>query len=330
MVMVSIVIPVFQVKPYLSRCLNSVLAQSYENYEVILVDDGSTDGSSEICDDYALRHSNITVIHKMNGGLSSARNAGLEAAQGELIMFIDSDDLIHEKMLETEFNLLNDTGADAIVSLMKRFSDDNEIDTSSEINLNGFESISGLEAENKLLDNKTQMYFTSSCGKIFRRELFDDLRFPEGRLFEDEYVIYKIYCKCKKLVVTNNYLYYYYINNSGITQTLTLDKRFDEYDAQVERISYFADNGLRELKKRALMKYLHSAQWDLIKCQLNKEQYNRIRGKKLQNDYLNAVKTASEERIINFKNNYDYYVLAYPKLRLFFRIKRLVIKMLHL
>ena len=120
MITVSIIIPVYQGKSYLKRCIDSVLAQSCQEYEIILVDDGSTDGSAEICDEYAEKQKTITVIHKENGGLSSARNAGLEIASGEYVMFIDADDVVHSKMLETELKVLKEENADIFICGLKR------------------------------------------------------------------------------------------------------------------------------------------------------------------------------------------------------------------
>ena len=114
-----IIIPVYQGKSYLKRCIDSVLAQSCQEYEIILVDDGSTDGSAEICDEYAEKQKKITVIHKENGGLSSARNAGLEIASGEYVMFIDADDVVHSKMLETELKVLKEENADIFICVVK-------------------------------------------------------------------------------------------------------------------------------------------------------------------------------------------------------------------
>lgn len=151
MITVSIIIPVYQGKSYLKRCIDSVLAQSCQEYEIILVDDGSTDGSAEICDEYAEKQKTITVIHKENGGLSSARNAGLEIASGEYVMFIDADDVVHSKMLETELKVLKEENADIFICGLKRFAEIEEVDTCAELQIkNCVEIQSGLEIESKL------------------------------------------------------------------------------------------------------------------------------------------------------------------------------------
>lgn len=155
MITVSIIIPVYQGKSYLKRCIDSVLAQSCQEYEIILVDDGSTDGSAEICDEYAEKQKTITVIHKENGGLSSARNAGLEIASGEYVMFIDADDVVHSKMLETELKVLKEENADIFICGLKRFAEIEEVDTCAELQIkNCVEIQSGLEIESNFLMSK--------------------------------------------------------------------------------------------------------------------------------------------------------------------------------
>ena len=322
-VTISIVVPVYQVRSYLARCLDSILHQTYRNFEVIMVDDGSTDGSSEICDAYASEYDNFKVIHKPNGGLSSARNAGIDEATGQYIMFVDSDDVIHHQTVELEIALLEKNSADALICPLKRFENDSEIDASKEIVLvDNAVIVSGEEAERGFFNNPNASKYVSSCGKVYRRELFDDIRFPEGRLFEDEFTTYRIYYKCKKIVVIDTPFYYYYINNSGITQNLNLNKRFDEYDAQEGRISFFREKGNGELYHLALIEFLRTAQWDLINCQKKEQTFDENRGRNFQRQYQEVLEQAEQEKLISFKSNYDYYILAYPEKRMLLRIKR--------
>ena len=327
MAKLSIIIPVYQVKLYLNRCLKSVLSQTFKDYEVILVDDGSTDGSQDICDAYAKKYDCVRVIHKKNGGLSSARNTGIEAATGEYIMFVDSDDQIHFKAAESEIALLEEHNAEALICPLKRFDQDEKVNIYSAIEkLEGVSVISGLEAEKGFFNNPNVNKYVSSCGKVYKRSLFDDIRFPEGRLFEDEYTTYKLYYKCNKVVVVDTELYFYFVNESGITQNLNLNKRFDEYDAQEERICFFKENDQEELYHLALLEFLRTAQWDLINYQEKKQDCDRNRGTRFQDQYVAALEQAEKEKLVTFNNNYDYYVLAYPKKKTIFRLMRLVYK----
>lgn len=322
MAKLTIIIPVYQVKSYLDRCLNSILAQSFKDYDIILVDDGSTDGSQDICDKYVEQYNNIQVIHKSNGGLSSARNAGIAASTSKYIMFVDSDDMIHSKTAEIQISLLEHNNADACICSFQRFTNENDIDIFCDTDHKNNSIISGLEAEEFFFDRETTAIFVSSCGKVFKRSLFNSIRFPEGRLFEDEYITYRIYYNCSKIVVVDDSLYYYYVNENGITQNLNLNKRFDEYDAQEERINFFKKNNCIELYHQSLLEFLHSAQWDLIACQRQKEDYHSKKGANFQRQYTKIFYKAKQEQLISFWQNYDYYILALPKKRSILRIVR--------
>ncbi len=322
MTKVSVIIPVYQVEKYLERCVDSVLDQSYIDYEIILVDDGSTDRSSEICDDYAHTHNNVLVVHKQNGGLSSARNDGLKVATGEYVLFVDSDDLIHFKTLEIELSLLEKFNAQAVISSMKRFKREEEINLFAEIDISNYQVLNGTEVQLGFFNNPNVANYVTTCGHLFSKSLFDDIQFPEGRLFEDEYVSYKLYYECERVVVFDEPLYFYYMNDAGITQNLDLDKRFDEYDAQMERMYFYKKHGNNQLCGLALLEFLRSAQWDLLVCQKRNQAFNTLRGAKLQNQYKEALLLARKMDLVSFENNYDYYVLAYPEKNLILRIKR--------
>ena len=323
----SIIIPVYQVEPYLERCINSVLGQTFLDYEVILVDDGSTDGSEKICDKYAARFEKITVIHKKNGGLSSARNRGIEAASGEYLMFLDSDDILHSRAAELEVQLLEENQADIVICPLARFKDIQEIDCNAFINETKVSIVSGLEAERGFFNNPAANMYVSSCGKVFRSELFNDICFPEGRLFEDEFTTYKLYYLCKRIVVIDCPLYFYFINDSGITRNLDIVKRMDEYDAQEERIAFFKGEGEVDLYHLSLLGFLQSAQWDLLMLYKNqKKNYSKYK-KRLQTQYKKALIQAEAEKIISFIRNYDYYVVAYPERKILYRIRRQVLKL---
>lgn len=322
MAKLTIIIPVYQVRSYLDRCLNSVLSQSFKNYDIILVDDGSTDGSQDICDKYAEQYNNITVIHKSNGGLSSARNVGIEAATSKYIMFVDSDDMIHSKTAEIQISLLEHNDADACICSFQRFTNEKDIDIFCDTDHKNNSIISGLEAEECFFNRETTAIFVSSCGKVFKRSLFNSIRFPEGRLFEDEYITYRIYYKCSKIALLGDALYYYYDNENGITRNLNSNKRFDEYDAQEERIIFFANNNCVNLYRLSLLQFLHTAQWDLITCQNQNKDYDSRKYVNFQRQYTDIFFKAKQENIISFWQNYDYYILALPKWNFVLRIIR--------
>lgn len=221
---VSIIIPVYKVEKYLKRCIESVINQSYKNIEIILVNDGSPDKCGEICDSYARIDSKIKVIHKKNGGLSSARNAGLDIASGEYIMFVDSDDWIEEdslekldKYMDMSYDIINfkfsfiKEGSKNIIELQSDSKESYECDLISYID--------------KLFMGELSFFIWN---KLYKKDLFNEVRFPEGRNYEDLATIYKLYFNAKNIIVTDYTLYNYWLGNSNsITSNSTIKNMTD-------------------------------------------------------------------------------------------------------
>lgn len=213
--LVSVIIPIYNVERYLKKCLDSVENQTYHELEIILIDDGSTDNSPIICDKYAEKDPRITVLHKKNEGLSSARNAGLDIATGDYISFIDSDDWVSPHYIETLFSLAQHNKADiAIIENKLVYSDscDNSDDkppfTKCYTNLEALED----------LFSKNLVSLTVSWGKLYSRNLFSHIRFPIGKIHEDEFTTFELFYNSKKLVYTNQCLYFYRQRTDSITQ----------------------------------------------------------------------------------------------------------------
>ena len=207
----SIVIPVYDVESTLDRCLKSVVEQSFADYEIILVDDGSTDRSPQLCDEWAGKDPRIKVVHQQNGGLSAARNTGIELSKGDYITFIDSDDYIGEGTLEAVMSRLDDS-IDLIEYPIWRFY--------------GAPHQSLLQLTDTTYDDTTDYWLdgqaydpTYACNKVYRRRLFDDVRFPVGRVFEDAYTLPRLLRKVRQVVTTSAGCYYYCWNGKGITST---------------------------------------------------------------------------------------------------------------
>lgn len=207
--LISVIIPIYNVEKYLKRCVDSVLNQTYNNLEIVLVDDGSPDNSGKICDDYAKSDSRIKVVHKKNGGLSSARNAGLDIATGEYVSFIDSDDWVEKDLYKVLTDIANENDVDIIISQFKSGNKDEKNDKSDIKILDlteRFESICNRKAE------------TSVCGVLFKKGIFDKERFNENRLNEDFEFYSNISIKYDyKIAVTSYQGYYYYLREDSIT-----------------------------------------------------------------------------------------------------------------
>lgn len=217
--MVSIIIPVYNVQDYLARCVDSVLTQTYTDLEIILVDDGSIDISGDICDEYALHDARVRVIHKENGGLSDARNAGLDVARGNYVAFIDADDYVHPSFVELLLKTINETGAQIAVSTWQELKDGDKprkVKTKRPrcTILTQEEAISSVFYQKK--------FNHSACSRIFETQLFNNLRFPEGMLYEDLAIIYPLLCKVEKVALINTPMYYYMHRQGSIITTMSL------------------------------------------------------------------------------------------------------------
>lgn len=215
---VSIIVPVYNVAAYLPQCLDSIVGQSYAHLEVLLVDDGSTDGSGDICDQWALRDSRIRVIHKANGGLSDARNAALECMTGTLVMMVDSDDYITPDCVETLVKLLDDTRCDIAVGQWQMFDDH----TQSQPHNRGNGRVTVFGRDQAIEHIFYQDTLTHSvCSRIFRASLFERLRFPVGMLYEDLAVAYPLMLQVSRVAFTTRVVYLYRQHPSSITGHFT-------------------------------------------------------------------------------------------------------------
>ena len=244
MLKISIIVPVYNVEKYLSRCVDSILNQTFTDFECILVDDGSPDNCGKICDEYAKKDKRIRVIHKENGGLSDARNAGIDIAQGEYIGFVDSDDWIHPQMYEILYNGIIENNVK--ISACK-LEEEIEAGQFKRIYNPCFNVYNGLDF---LVSN----YFiaVSPPTKLYHKSLFDNIRYPVGRLHEDAFVVYKLFFKADNIAFTDNALYEYFRNSDGITHSEFSLKRLDVLDAVEEQCEFFKNLGKREHYKWAI------------------------------------------------------------------------------
>lgn len=219
--LISIVVPIYNVEQYLEKCINSIINQTYKNLEIILINDGSTDSSSTIIDKYKLIDSRIKVIHKENGGLSDARNRGIEIAAGKYITFIDSDDYVELDYVEYLYNLIIRYSTN--ISFCKYdliFDNDKKIkDEKHNINKDG--KYSKIFALKDILYSKNFEF--SACAKMFLTEHFKDIKFPKGKLYEDNDTIYKLIDKNEDIALGFEKKYNYVMRNDSITK-----KNFDE------------------------------------------------------------------------------------------------------
>ena len=230
--LISVIVPIYNVELYIHKCVDSILAQSYANLEIILVNDGSTDGCSKICDEYAANNPRIMVLHKENGGLSDARNAGLNIASGEYIGFVDGDDFIEENIYEKMLNVLEEYTAN--LAICSYFSDI-EIKYPCEKSM-----LADTDYVFKLyLKNRIQAY---AWNKLYSKKIFSEIRYTKGILFEDMDIFLPIIKKAERIVLLNDKLYHYIQRENSITnskfnprQTKCLDiiESYKEYSKEM-------------------------------------------------------------------------------------------------
>lgn len=213
--LISIIIPVYNVEKYLKKCLTSVAEQTYKNLEVILIDDGSTDGSGKICDDFKNEDERAVVIHKKNGGLSGARNAGIDKANGEFLMFVDSDDYIDKTMTEKLYKAVCKYNAEiALCPPLPIDESGKEVTSHQAFGVDLGEGLLSGEDMLRCIYSKYQVISVIACAKLYKREVFKSLRYPENILHEDYCVMHKIY-KPKTRVATIAEPLYFYVQHEG-------------------------------------------------------------------------------------------------------------------
>lgn len=228
----SIIVPIYNVEKYLDKCILSILNQDYKDFELILVNDGSPDRCEEICNKYLLNDRRVRLINKANGGLSSARNAGLDIAKGEYIGFVDSDDWIEKEMYSTLMEIVEKNGSDIVqCEYYSALYDTDTIKDNKNVIVRNFTNI---EAINNMYGD-LQVSTTVSWNKIYKRSLFDGIRFPIGKLHEDEFTTYKLLYRSNKISYINKELYYYRQTPNSIMNLPFSEKRLDIIEAFEEK-----------------------------------------------------------------------------------------------
>ena len=248
--LITVIIPVYKVEPYLTKCVESVLAQTYVNLQIILVDDGSPDGCPALCDELAERDERITVIHQKNGGLSAARNAGLDIAAGRYIAFVDSDDYIAPEMFQTLHMALTDTGADLCVC--DYLCVDGEGNRVKELTALPRAVMAPEEVYTQLEKPVYEWRFVTAVNRLYKKELFDGLRFAVGKLYEDEFLAPHVLAKCGSVAVIPDVLYYYVQRSDSIMGAPVTIRRLDAVQAVMERYDFYRARGLKTLAASAL------------------------------------------------------------------------------
>ena len=281
--MISIITPVYNSKEYLNQSIVSVLNQTYSDFELLLIDDGSIDGSSEICDEYAHKDSRIKVIHQKNQGQSVARNRALNIARGDYIAFVDSDDYVHQKMLEVLVLILEKSEADIAVC---GHVSGTETDYQWESMSNQYELYPGKVFLRESVLNKTGRHWLL-WDKLYKRSCFDSIRLPEGRIYEDNATVYKLLYNADTVAVTDDVFYYYFTNENSTVNQSFKSKHLDWLIVLEEMIPFFKHHHENEMLDWANNLYLTSLADLLKKARANNIDASIIRSLhvKLQKQY---------------------------------------------
>lgn len=236
--LISVIVPIYNVEKYLERCVDSIVNQTYKNLELILVDDGSPDNCPQMCDDYAKKDSRIKVIHKKNGGLSDARNAGMAVATGEYISFIDSDDYVSDDFFECLLNVMNKENSDIAECSVVKFYEDNHFDeffdNLSAKTYDTQNAMSALIAENP--------FHQHVWNKLYKTELVKDVPYAVGKLNEDEFWTYQVFGRANKVAKLNKTMYYYFQRSSSIMGVGYNIRRLDALEGKANRQKYIENN----------------------------------------------------------------------------------------
>lgn len=304
---ISVIVPVYKVELYLRRCVDSILAQTFSDFELILVDDGSPDRCGAICDEYAEKDSRVHVIHQENGGLSAARNAGIDwvfaNSDNQWLTFIDSDDWVHPQMLEQLYRAVQEHAV--------------KVSVGSYCETDGEEPWE----ENPVMQSKlwsVEQYYvernvnaTIAVCKLYARDCFREIRYPVGKIHEDEYVTYRILFEQEKVAVIETPMYAYYFNANSITKSAWTPKKMDSLAAIEGQIAFLKKNGFLDGYRYRAERYVRVLSWQLNLARENGyagSMYERILHRKLK---LNLLRY---HNMYPFRRNECYYDQAFPKL----------------
>ena len=276
--LVSVIVPIYGVEQYLERCIKSIQNQTYNNLEILLVDDGSPDNCGEICDKYAEKDSRIRVIHKQNGGLSDARNAGIEVASGEYYFLLDSDDWIHKQTIEIMMRMITDNNCDlAICGYQYAYEGKEYADKKLNLTdvLGQYKKVNSYRAQEIYFTNPDKrLEYTVAWNKIYHKDLFKNIRYPKGKVHEDEFTTFKLLHEAGNIGIIKEPLYYYFVRNDSIMGEFKAS-RFDAFDGYLEKMRFYMKWNYPELATKSLLHAMH------MLCQYNA--WNEAKKKELCN-----------------------------------------------
>lgn len=260
MELISVIVPVYNIEKYLPRCLDSILRQSYQNLEILLVDDGSADGTVDICKRYMAQDPRVSLIVNAGKGVSSARNVGVRSSHGAYIVMVDSDDYIAPDMIEVLHCALVENHADMSVCDFVR---GKEEQYTFDPFFGDIQTVSADEVLRRIyLNDHNKLRYVVPWIKLYKRELFEDIQYPEGKIFEDIYTTHKLIAKCQTIAVVDGIMSYYYQRSDSIMNHAFHLKKLDYLGALEERIVFLRERNLLDLERKQYDELLHALIWE--------------------------------------------------------------------
>ena len=288
--LISVVIPVYNVEQYLPKCIESIMNQTYKNLEIILVNDGSTDGSQKICEEYKSIDNRIKIINKENGGLSDARNVGIDNSSGNYITFIDSDDYIDDDYVYTLYKSLISYNADMSIASHKIIYPKRIIDKATD---EKFCANSKKVLEKILYDEGIDL---SAWGKLYKKILFNNIKFPKGRLFEDSATTYRLIDESKKIAVNSKSVYNYVIRKNSISNEMFSEKKMDLITSTME-MTEFIKKKYPELEKGCERRLMYAYLSTLTQLAKTKETNSSMQAKLMNYIKKNKGRVLKDKQI---------------------------------
>ncbi len=320
---ISVIVPVYKVEPYLKRCIDSILCQTFTDFELILVDDGSPDRCGEICDEYAKKDSRIYVIHKENGGLSSARNRGIDRAfqssDSKFLSFIDSDDYVHPSFLEYLYKALIEN--DVKISVCKYEIIHNEKEAFEKEQYSSYI----VDAISLYTDKNNYVYTINAWNKLYEKNLFKEMRYPLGKLYEDAFTTYKLLYEAGKVAMIDLPLYKYFVREGSIMHKKTYTvKDLDEIEAYRLQSEFFKDKhkGAYLTAQSALI-YQLGRYLGMARTQENLKPFK----KEWKTELKYVIKENKKELDFSIMKTPEVYSELYPvTIKICYLIKRIIAK----
>ena len=303
---ISVIVPVYNVEKYLRSCIDSILAQTYTDIEVLLVDDGSTDGSGAICDEYAQKDSRVRVFHKENGGVSSARNLGLDKALGSYFLLCDSDDAIHPQLCEMAITKIQKNGLDCLIYGYRCVDEETTL-VEIQYDIPKIENIELMNCEQVLQEilrgNRFRML---ACNKLYKAELWENIRYPVGRKYgDDTSVTYRLMDLCQKVGYVQTPYYYYRMRQGSALHSNISEANLQLFDAYNELLTFFASNHPKMMEYACnayivrIFDFLHGLKNNPDRVELVSMLYKRIK-EKAKTIFKHGHPTIKQKLLIRF------------------------------